>query len=41
MKLLQTLSTLSLLLMIVALNANAQDPIVTESTTTSTVTTNG
>ena len=41
MKLSQTLSTLSLLLMIAALNANAQEPIVTESTTTSTVTTNG
>jgi hypothetical protein len=41
MKLSQTLSTLSLLLMITALNAEAQEPIVTESTTTSTVTTNG
>ena len=40
MKLLQTLPPL-LLLMIVATNANAQDPIKTESTTSSTVTTNG
>lgn len=41
MKLSQTLSIPLLLLMIAATNANAQEPIKTESITTSTVTTNG
>lgn len=41
MRSLLTLSTPLSLLMIIAINANAQEPIVTESTTTSTVTTKG
>ena len=41
MKSLLMQTTPLLLLMTLAINVNAQEPIVTESTTTSTVTTNG